>query len=351
MRRVATITALLVCATLPAACAEGDDGAAPAGGQAVPTAAPSSTPTATTTASATPGAASFPLTFANCGVQVTVEAAPERVVLLDASAVRQLDAVGAMGKVVARAGEYPPDYFSDEVNARIKAIPQLTSDQTSVGGVDISLESIVDAEPDLVIGYATATITRDALSKLDIPMYVIPSYCDGVQTAPTFDTVLDEVTFYGNLFGNPQAAAGAVDGLRRQLSERSSAVVPAGTKGAALFVASDGSALYTYSALGMVSTQMERLGLTNVFKSMSERSPEISVEALIDAAPDVLILLYTDVSKSPEEITGLVTGLSGADTIPAVRSGKVVPLLLNFSEPPSPLVVDGLGRLADKLRS
>jgi iron complex transport system substrate-binding protein len=290
-----------------------------------------------------------PVTFTNCGVEVTVDATPERVVLLDSGGVTQLDAVGALDQVVATAGEYPTEYFDEDVNERLKAIPALTSAQTSVGGVDISVESIIEAEPDLVIGYDTETVTREALSRAGIPLYVLPAYCDELEQ-PSFQSVLDEVRLFGDLFDAEAAANAAIADLQSQIDRATqSPVVPDGTTGAALFVAGDGSAVYAYTAQQLVDVQMSELGVRNVFAGLKDFVPEISAESLIEQNPDILILLYTDTTRRPEDVAGIVRRLPGADALTAVRNNALYPLLLNFSQPASPLTVQGLQRLRDLL--
>lgn len=306
----------------------------------------------------TPAAATattYPLTIENCNVDLTLDAAPERVVVMEPSVLSTIAAVGALDSVVARIGLYPAEYFSADVNDVVAEIPELVAEQTSVGGTAISLETLIDLEPDLVIGYETETITRDALARFDIGLYVIPSYCvapsdvSEAPVVPSFATVYDELRVYGEIFDRAPEAEAAVAALEPQVAAVEADPVAQGERAAALFVASDGSAIYTYSRLGMVDVQMTALGLTNIYADLPERSPEINVESLIDGDPQVLILLYTDTSKTPEEIAALVTGLPGAEAISAVRDGRVYPLLFNFSEPPSPLVVDGLTLLAERV--
>lgn len=292
-----------------------------------------------------------PVTFENCGAEVTVEGEPERVVLLDSGGVTQLDAVGALDRVVATAGEYPTEYFSDEVNKTLKGIPALTSAQTSTGGVDISVESIIDAEPDLVIGYTTETVTREALAKADIPLYVLPAYCDE-QEKPSYQAVLDEVTLFGKLFANEEAAATVNKELQRRIDAATrTAPLPAGTTGAALFVAGDASAVYAYTDKQLVDVQLAELGIENVFSDLKDFVPEISAESLIEADPEILVLLYTDTKLTPAQITDLVKRLPGAGALTAVKNGTIYPLLLNYSQPPSPLTVTGLEKLRDLVDS
>ena len=321
-----------------AACADDDDDVA-SPSASVPTTAPSATASASS---------AFPLTFENCGEEVTLESSPKRILLLDPSAAGYLEAVDALDRVAQRSGDFPEDYFSDEGNDKIGDIPELSTGQTSVGGVTLSLENVIDAEPDLVIGYATDTIDREKLAGVDIPLYVVPSYCDNPD-APSWDGMLDELEFYGRMTENTAAAEDKAEEFRDVIADVEAERPGDGLSAAALFVSSDGSAIYTYSDLSTVHDQIESLGMTNVFADLPERSPEISVEELIDADPDVLILLYTDTSKSAEDIAELVTERSGADAISAIAEDRVFTLLLNFSEPSSPITVQGLQELADRL--
>ncbi|MFT4040577.1 MAG: hypothetical protein QM692_20525, partial [Thermomicrobiales bacterium] len=93
---------------------------------------------------ATPAAAtSYPLTIENCGVDLTLSAAPQRVIVMEPAAVSILSEIGALDRVVARIGSYPAAYFSDEVNAQIAEIPELTAEKGPTGGAVISLDTVL----------------------------------------------------------------------------------------------------------------------------------------------------------------------------------------------------------------
>jgi iron complex transport system substrate-binding protein len=85
--------------------------------------------------------------------------------------------------------------------------------------------------------------------------------------------------------------------------------------------------------------------------ALTDFVPEISAESLIEQDPDILILLYTDTNRSPDDVEGIVRRLPGANALTAVRNNALYPLLLNFSQPASPLTVEGLQRLRDQLAS
>jgi iron complex transport system substrate-binding protein len=309
---------------------------------------PPSSTAATSPVDTSATAASFSATLDSCGTTLSFDAPPERVVLMEASYVNVLDSLGALDSIVTTIGNFPSAYYTPDQQAALAGIPNLASEQESTGGVIVSLEAVVALEPDLVIGYETDALTAAGLAERDIPLYTIPPFCD---TPPpvSFDNVYAEIERLGEVFDAPAAAEAANTELRSRLAAFDGNATGNGRTAAALFVSSDGSAVYGYSKLGMVHPQMEALGLVNVFADLPERVPEVSVEELIDRNPEVLILLYTDTAATSQDITNLVTGLPGADAIAAVQSGTLIPMLFNFAEPPSPLVFDGLDLLSAAL--
>lgn len=342
--RAGLVSAAIAVAVLVAACGGGSSSGSGASGLTT-TSAPPSTGSAAPTASA---AADFPLTFTNCGREFTLDAPPQRVVLMEAAAPSLLFAAGAMDRVVARIEAFPAEYYRDEQRAVLDAIPAIQADATPTGGVEVSLEAIIEAEPDLVIGFDTETITHDTLADVGIQLYVMPPFCDS-PPVPSFASVVEEVRFTGRLFGTSDVAEPAADELAAAVAAIEEAPVADGRTAAALYVTSDGSAIYAYSRLGMVHPQLEALGMVNVFADLAERVPEVSVEEVISRNPDVLVLLYDDTGLTPEQIAAIVTERPGAQSITAVADGAVYPLLFNFSEPPTPLVVEGLTILRDRI--
>ena len=346
--RSRAIALLLVVGCVAAACGGNDD--SPTSADSGASAPDASTATAEP-AESQPTAAhddGFPLTFTNCGQEFTLDSAPERVLLMEASAPSLLFAAGAMDRVIARIEDFNEEYYPADQLAVLSEIPALLAEATATGGVEVSLEAIIDHDPDLVIGYDNAILTHDSLADVGIQFYVMPPFCDNPPT-PSFESILDEVRFYGELFGTTETANASAAALEAAVASAADAPVAEGKTAAALYVTSDGSAIYAYSSLGMVHPLMEALGMTNVFAELSERVPEVSIEEVIGRNPEVLVLLYEDFELTPDDISALVTELPGASSITAVEQGAVYPLLFNFAEPPTPLVVEGLSLLSDQI--
>jgi iron complex transport system substrate-binding protein len=81
-----------------------------------------------------------------------------------------------------------------------------------------------------------------------------------------------------------------------------------------------------------------------VFADVDKRVFEVSMEELLGRDPDTIVLLHTD--GTDQEIEQALLDIPGAEDLRAVENDAVMVQLFNFTEPPTPLVLDGLERLA-----
>lgn len=299
-------------------------------------------------ASGAGSSAGFPLELANCEAALTFEAPPQRIVLLESAPVTTLDGIGVLERVVARAGVFPLGYFDAELDARVEAIPMLSEDIDSAGHLQISQEVVIAQTPDIVFGLPDG-VTREAMADAGAQVMVQEIFCATGEERASFQTLYSTISTYGRIFDH----AGQAEELTAALTERVAAVSESAktlrtTTAAVLYPSLGGGPLYTYGAGSMVTAQLDALGIENVFADTAERVFEISAEPLLAADPDVLIVLYQgegDGSDAATEMT-VQDQLIG---LRAVRDQAVLPLLFNFAEPASPLVVDGLERIHEWL--
>ncbi|MEU4560148.1 ABC transporter substrate-binding protein [Actinoplanes sp. NPDC023936] len=289
------------------------------------------------------GHANFPLTLTNCGAEVTFDKAPERVVLLKSAAVPYLHALGVMDRVTARAGQYPAEYYDAATRAEIDKIPLLTDRTDTSGHLQISKEVVISQQPDLVLGEVD-NLSRDTLAAVDIPLLEEPALCPGTTTAPTFDDIYRQMDAYAEVFDRRPQALAAVTTLKERMAKIPK---PAAKRTAAvLYPTVGGGVTYAYGSASMAQPQLEAAGFTNVFGDSRERVFEVTLEELLGRNPDVLILLHSD--GDPKAVERAVTGLPGAGQLKAVASGNVLPQLFNFTEPASPLAIDGLEKIVQR---
>ena len=299
----------------------------------------------TRTAGELPDIDGYPMVATNCGAEVTVDAPPERVVLLDSSPVAYLAELGVMDKVVARAGVYPSDYFDAATQAELARIPLLTDQLDTTGHLQISQEAVLAQRPDLVLG-AAENLNRETLAAAGIPMLQEPSFCAGTPEAPTFSTISNQLRTYGKIFDVEEQAEAVARELEGQLEQLTQTTAPARRTAAILYPTVGGGSIYAYGTRSMAQPQLEAAGLKNVFDDVHQRVFEVTREELIGRNPDVLVLLHSD--GDPAAVADAVTSLTGASSINAVANDDVLVQLFNFTEPPSPLSVKGLERIVER---
>lgn len=286
-----------------------------------------------------------PVVVENCGAEVELASAPERMVLLKSASVPYLQALGVLDRVVARAGQYPDGYYDEATRAALDEIPLLTDRTDSSGHLQISREVVIAQQPDLVMG-AVDNLSRESLDAVGIPLLEEPALCpDGVDD-PSYDDVAEQLRTYGEVFGEQERAEAAVADLEERLAAVEERALDDGTTAAVLYPTVGGGVTYAYGTRSMAQPQLDAAGLDNVFGDVDERVFEVTLEELLDRDPDVLVLLHGD--GDPAEVEAALTGLPGAEQLTAVREGRVMPLLFNFTEPATPLAVDGLERIVDR---
>ncbi|MET8521065.1 ABC transporter substrate-binding protein [Nocardioides sp. NPDC004968] len=292
-----------------------------------------------------PATAGFPVTIENCGAEVTFDAPPERVVMLKSSAVPYLHALGVMDRVVARAGEYPADYYDAETQAGLDDIPLLTDEMDTSGHLQISKEIVIAEQPDLVLGEVD-NLSRDTLDAVDIDLLEEPAMCPEGVDDPGFDDIYSQLETYGKVFDREDEAAHAVADLRKRVTELETKKVGEGRTAAVLYPTVGGGVTYAYGTRSMAHPQLEAAGFEDVFADVDERVFEVSTEDLLERDPDVIILLHN--AGDPAKVEESIAQLAGAEDLTAVRNGDVMAQLFNFTEPPSALSVDGLERIIDR---
>jgi iron complex transport system substrate-binding protein len=319
-RRLATAAAT-ACVLLVAGCGGGTDGPA----------------------DAAPG---YPVTVSNCGVDVTFDAPPQRIVMLKSAAVPYLHALGVLDRVTARAGQYPKEYYDAATQAELDRIPLLTDKTDTSGHLQISKEVVISQEPDLVLGEVD-NLSRDTLAAVDIPLLEEPAMCPDSTAVPSFDDIYRQMETYGRVFGRQTEASTAVTALQDRMTKvQAEAGSGSGRTAAVLYPTVGGGTTYAYGTGSMAHPQLTAAGFRNVFGDVKERVFEVTVEELLGRNPDVLILLYGD--GDPRAVEQGLTGLPGAQQLNAVRNGQVMTQLFNFTEPPTPLSIDGLERIVQR---
>lgn len=228
-------------------------------------------------------ATDYPLTIDNCGVAVTFEKAPERVVTIKSTATELLLSLGLGDKIVGvgfQDGPLPADLAGATLNVLADKMP--------------SQEVLLGTEPDFIYGgwesnfAADGAGERPTLQQLGVATYVAPAACRSIKPPKlTFDAVFAEIAEMGAIFSAEDAAAKLVETQKALLASATP-----DTRGLTTVWYSSGTkAPYVGAASNAPGMIMDALGLKNVFGDVDEGWISANWEAVVDANPDVIILV------------------------------------------------------------
>jgi iron complex transport system substrate-binding protein len=157
-----------------------------------------------------------------------------------------------------------------------------------------SQEVVLEAEPELVYGGWESNFTADGagerptLAALGVASYVSPAACRSIKPAKlSFDAVFAEIAEIGAIFD----ASGSADAL---IAEQMAALaaIAADTRGlSALWYSSGTKTPYVGGGSGAPQMMLEALGLENIMASVDEGWVSASWEAVVDADPDIIVLV------------------------------------------------------------
>ncbi len=288
-----------------------------------PTPQPTDTPVPPPTP--TPEPAAFPLTITDdLGNQVTIEAEPQRIVSMAPSHTEVLYALGLGDKVVG-VTEYC-DY------------PPAAQEKPKVGGFsNIDLEQVVGLNPDLVLGTSLhAQSVGPALSERGLKVVLI--------NPETVDDVLDKIVLVGRVTGREKAASVLAGELRSRIEATMAKVQKAEHKPRVYWELSND--LYTAGPGSFIDDLITRAGGINVAAETGEQWPQLNLEALILADPEVIILADHPYGETAEG----VKARPGWAEISAVKNGRIVEVLDdNLVSRPGPRVAEALEFVAQAL--
>jgi iron complex transport system substrate-binding protein len=246
-----------------------------------------------------PGA--FPVTVQASTGPVTIPSRPEKIVSLSPTATETLFAVGAGKQVVAvdDQSSYPAE-----------------APKTTLSGFQPNAEAVAGYAPDLVVVSNDSNGLVAALGKLGITVLLLPA-------ASTLEEGYRQIQVIGDASGHHDAAAGVVATTRKRVDD-AVASVP-GAKGLSVYHELD-QTYYSATSKTFVGAVYARFGLRNIAdgaRGAASDYPQLSAEYVVTSAPDVIVLADT---KCCGQSAATVAKRPAFGTVPAVRTGTIVPL-------------------------
>ena len=271
--------------------------------------------------------ASYPVTVDNCGTTVEFTAPPERIVTIKSTSTELLLALGVSDRIVGQAFQDGPvpEQWAEEA-ADIPTISDSAPGQ----------ETVLELEPDLVLAGWESNLAadtageRDMLAKLGVNSYVSPAACQEEAYRPdplTFEVLFAQFEEAGQVLGVPEAAADLVAQQRAELAQ----VQPLEPGTTALWWSSGGDTPYVGGGIGAPQMVMDAVGLENVAGDLDQTWSSLSWEAIIDADPDVFVLVDAAWNTADSKIEFLESTPATSE-LTAVREDRYLVLPFPASE-------------------
>ena len=272
----------------------------------------------------------FPLTIVDdLGRTVQIAELPQRIVSLAPSNTEIIYALGLEDRLVGTT-----DYCDYPEAAKSK--PRVSGYSTP------NLEKVVSVQPELILAEAIHEKTvLPALENLKLTVIVM--------SAKSLDTVLNDIKLVGQVNGKSQAAATLVDSLNARIQaivSKTDTLTPEQRVKVLYVVWHD--PIWTMGRETFINDLIWESGGVNIFAADFEKSRVVSLEAIIQKNPQVILvsgmgttgdLIYKNIMKE--------TRLSGVD---AMRNNRIYKISdANLIERPGPRIVDGLEEVAKLL--
>ncbi len=255
--------------------------------------------------------------------------APKRVITISPNATEMIVALGAGDRLVG---------VSDFCR-----LPAEFEDVPRVGGIlDPNLERILRLKPDLVILRGKMAEVERLCEANGIPLYRDPT--------ERFDDVFRTIGELGGLLGREKEASALVDATRGRI-DRITRAVAGRHRPRVLFTTErpvDTLARVTTSGRGtFVDEIITRAGGENIFGKVDVAYPEVSLESILIAAPEVIIEVMPGVADPDGELRDrVIQQWKQLGSMPATRIDRIHVFVDAELVIPSPRIADSIARLA-----
>jgi iron complex transport system substrate-binding protein len=255
------------------------------------------------------------------GKPVTLPSPARRIVTLAPHAAELVHAAGAGTAIVGviKGSDYP---------AAVKSLP-IIGDANA-----LDLERIAMLNPDLIVTWPWTTPAQvGGLRERGIAIFEAD--------ARTIDGIADDVDRIGALAGTDAQAFAASTALRVRIAQLRRRAADAPLR---VFYQLSEVPLFTLGGHHLVSQAITACGGQNVFEALTIPAPQVSLEAVLAANPQVIVA-GTDAAKRP----AWLDKWSRWPALDAARNGALFVVDANLLHRPGPRFVDGVVQLCAAL--
>ncbi len=280
--------------------------------------------TGTTKLAATEGRTTYPLTIKNnCGMDVTIDKAPQRAVSVNQGSTEILLSLGLEDRMVGTST------WTDAIRPNLA---KANAKVPRLGDNAVSYERVLQEEPDIVTASFGGSLNdedpdrRQQYAKLGVPTYVAPSHCDG-RTDESGDgprdhplqmeVIYQEITELAEIFDVPSRGEKLIAELKARMAKAAQNAPDTDVSVAYWFANTE--LPYMAGCCGSSGVISRTVGVKNVFADTHTEWPQVSWETVLDRDPTVIVL--GDLRRKSQ--TG--DKLEDKITVPRVQPGHQAP--------------------------
>lgn len=239
-------------------------------------------------------------------------------------------------------------YFLDAVNL-IKAVDMNSDYPESMAGLEkvtswdsgVNYEMLLALDPDVV--FASEMTSLEEISNME--SLGVTVYC--VKNPADFPELFESILTIGGIIGREKEAVSLVENLEERLNAVKKAMDGCEDRALVFYEldATDPTKPWTAGKGTFISDIIDLSCGENLGDSLSGEWVQISLEALIQSDPAVILLGDAKYGNPPES----VAARAGWDNITAVKNGKLYEFDDNLVSRPGPRLVEGLEVIAHLL--
>jgi iron complex transport system substrate-binding protein len=270
--------------------------------------------------------AEWPVSVTGDNGEVTLDAQPETIVSMSASATEMLFAIGADDQVEA----------VDSTSNFPEGVPT-----TDLSAFTPNAEAIAGYNPDLVVLSDDLNGIVDSLEALKVPTLLLGA-------AQDLDDSYAQLETLGDATGHADEAADVIADMQDRI-KAAVASVPDDVEGMRVYHELDPT-FYSAASSTFIGGIYSMFGLENIADGSPDAAggyPQLSAEYVVGQAPELIVLADTVCCDQSAET---LAQRPAFDTVPAVQAGRVLAANDDVASRWGPRVADFTEQLADVLK-
>ena len=235
----------------------------------------------------------YPMTFDNYGHELTLDQMPEKVITAGPNCTELFIALGLEDKIIGNCCDNHAQAPLDEYKEAYDKIPELTFGYPT-------LEAVVSSEADFL--YAIDWVfegdfTIDALEENGVKVYS--------NSASTVEEVYQEIRDMGTIFDVSDKAEAFIADQQARIEAATKAIEGQDTVKVFCYDCDTGSGIYTAGGPNIETELIAMAGGDNVMKDLDKAWTGVSLEEILEAEPDVIVIHDYDTPKADEKIAAI----------------------------------------------